>query len=163
MAAPFSAEIRQLTAQPTVCARLSAPSSAIGELFGRILGEVFHALGAAGMAPAGAPYGRYYDYGPESMDVEIGVPVVAPPPGMPAVGEVPPGTVGAGVLPGVPAAVAVHVGRYDGLGAIYAALEQWMQSHGHHATGAPWESYIDDPGDMSDMSAVRTEVLWPIG
>jgi effector-binding domain-containing protein len=163
MVEAFSAEIRQLTSQPTVCARLTAPSQSLGALFGRILGEVFHALGAAGVAPTGAPYGRYYDYGPESMDVEIGVPVAAAPPGMPAVGELPPGEIGAGMLPGVAAAVAIHVGRYDGLSATYAGLEQWMRSHGHRATGAPWESYVDDPGDMSDMSAVRTEVLWPIG
>ncbi|HEX5630106.1 MAG TPA: GyrI-like domain-containing protein [Acidimicrobiia bacterium] len=160
---PFTAAIRQLVAQPTVCARLTAPSQEIGDLFGRILGAVFHTLGAAGVAPAGAPYGRYYDYGPETMDVEIGVPVAAIPPGLTAVAELPPGEVGAGLLPGVPAAVAIHVGRYQGLSAVYTGLERWMKANGHSPTGAPWEAYIDDPGDMKDMSNVRTEVVWPVG
>lgn len=159
----FTAEIRQLVAQPTVCARLTAPSQELGDLFGRILGAVFGTLGAAGVAPAGAPYGRYYDYGPETMDVEIGVPVATIPPGLAAVDQLPPGEVGAGLLPGVPAAVAVHVGRYEGLAAVYAGLEKWMTTNGHIVSGAPWEAYIDDPGDMKDMSKVRTEVVWPVG
>ncbi len=159
----FTAAIRQLDPQSTVCARLIAPSQELGDLFGRILGAVFQTLGAAGVAPAGAPYGRYYDYGPETMDVEIGVPVAAIPPGLAAVGDMPPGEIGVGLLPGVPAAVTTHVGRYEGLSAAYAGLEQWMKANGHSATGAPWEAYIDDPGDMKDMSAVRTEVLWPVG
>lgn len=162
MSEPIAAEIRDLVAQPTVCARMQAPSNQIGALFAKTLGEVFQTIAATGAAPVAAPYGRYYDYGPETMDVEIGVPVSGTPSGLSPVGDLPPGEVGAGMLPGVRAAVATHVGRYDGLAAVYAGLEEWMAANGHTIAGAPWESYIDDPGDMKDMSGVRTEVVWPV-
>ena len=158
----FTAEVRQLSAQPTVCARIKAPTDTLGELFGRLLGASFQALGAAGVAPGGAPYGRYFSFDPVEVDCEIGVPVAAPIAGMAGVGSVKPGEVGAGELPATKAAVTTHVGSYDGLSATYEKLQSWMIANGHAAAGAPWESYVDDPGDMSDMTGVRTEICWPI-
>ena len=156
-------DLRTLSAQPTVCARLTAPTPTLAELFGRIPAAVFAAVGTAGAVPAGALYARYHLYSPETVDVEIGVPVAAPAARLAALDDVAPGDLGRGELPAGKVAVAVHVGHYDGLAATYEALHAWIQSSSLVPGDAPWESYIDDPGDMSDMSGVRTEVVWPIG
>jgi effector-binding domain-containing protein len=56
----------------------------------------------------------------------------------------------------------MHVGSYDGLPATYDRLHEWIHEQGLAEAAGPWESYLDDPGDMSDMSAVRTLVVWPV-
>jgi effector-binding domain-containing protein len=51
----------------------------------------------------------------------------------------------------------VHRGAYDELGLTYEALEKWVVENGYRVTGAPWESYLDEP----DVAEPRTEVYLP--
>ena len=46
--------------------------------------------------------------------------------------------------------------------AAYAALQGWMQEHGHESDGPPREIYLVGPCQASDPSAFRTELQWPI-
>jgi AraC-like DNA-binding protein len=58
------------------------------------------------------------------------------------------GDIEAGTLPGGVAAMAVHVGAYEGLPhQTHAAIERWIEANGANAGGPPWESYITDPGE----------------
>ena len=41
--------------------------------------------------------------------------------------------------------------------------ELWLHEQGHHEGPGPWESYIDDPREETDISQLRTEVIWPLG
>jgi effector-binding domain-containing protein len=118
---------------------------------------------AAGAMPAGAPFGRYYEFGEDSVDVEIGIPVSAPLPDLPALAGSPAGEIGNGELPGGRVAFTVHRGSYDGLTDTWGHLREWIEEQGHAVGDGPWESYVDDPGDMSDIDNVRTEIVWPIG
>ena len=162
MAAPFSAQIEELSAQPTVCARLTTRKDLLGEVFSRVPGEVFRRLAEAGGAPAGALYARYPTFTDDTVEMEIGIPVAAPVAGLPAVAGLEPEEVGNGELPAGRVASTVHVGSYDGLPATYDRLHSWIHEQGFSEASGPWESYLDDPGDMSDMSSVRTRVVWPI-
>ena len=135
--------IVELEPQQTVAVRVQQP---MGELdlasaFDRFMPLVAEEIGAKGGAIGGPPYGRYHRFGPDVVDVEIGFPV-ATPPDLPPLASREPGEVGLSELPGGPVARTVHIGSYDGVGA--------------------WESYVDDPGSVSDMATLRTEVLWPL-
>lgn len=44
----------------------------------------------------------------------------------------------------------------------YAAMERWMDANGYRPGGAPWESYVTDPGECPDVNDWRTEVYWPL-
>jgi effector-binding domain-containing protein len=158
----FTAEVREQEPQPTVAVRVTANQGDLGALFGRYLGEVMGRIQAAGGAPAGAPFGRYYTFGQESIDVEIGIPVAAPLSDLPAPGGSVPGEIGNAELPGGRVAFTVHRGSYDSLADTWGHLQEWIEANGHSFRDAPWESYVDDPGDMSDVDSVRTEILWPI-
>ncbi len=155
-------EIRDLGPQPTVCVRVAEPTSRLGELFGELLPLVAKRVADLGGETAGPPYGRYYAYTREHVDVEIGVPVVAPVGNLPPASEVPRGELAAGELPGGRAAMVEHVGSYEALNQAYSRLEAWLQERGEEPGEGPWESYVDDPAEVQDSSQLRTEVVWPL-
>ncbi len=152
-----------LAPQPTVAARVKKPFEQVdvGAAFELHLANVADRIADLGGTPAGPPYARYHEFGPERADVEFGIPVAAPIGNLRPLAECEPGEVGAGELPGGPAAVTLHVGRYPGLGAAYERLGAWIPAQGHTPGGAPWESYISDPTEVGEAD-LRTEVIWPV-
>lgn len=157
------AQLRELTEQPTVAVRIRQPMAEtdMSQLFGHYLPLIAGRLAGAGVEFAGAPFGRYHQWGPDDVDVEIGIPVVAPPDGLPALADATPGEPGVSSLPGGLAAVTVHTGPYSGLQAAYGALHDWIHAQGRDEGDGPWESYVDDP-DGKDPAGVRTEIVWPV-
>jgi effector-binding domain-containing protein len=157
--------IVELTPQPTVAVRTQQPMSELNlsELFDVHLPNIADQIVNLGGETAGAPFGRYWEFGPEQVDVEVGIPVVAPVANLRPLAECQPGEMGTGELPGGQAAVTVHRGSYDDLGATYDRLHDWLHAQGHHEGPGPWEVYVDDPSEVSDNSQLRTEVIWPLG
>lgn len=143
-----------VTAQPALVVRSKAARHELPMVIGEGLGKVFpYALGA-GLAIAGRPFARYLTMGPGLLTVEVGMPLASPAPGAEGLEAI--------VLPGGPAAVAVHAGPYDQLGETYAALERWIETNGLTIAGPPWESYVTDPADHPNQDEWRTEVYWPL-
>ncbi|HEY7563870.1 MAG TPA: GyrI-like domain-containing protein [Acidimicrobiia bacterium] len=154
-------QIIDLTAQPTIAIRIEKPMADLDmhAIFDTQLPRVFQAVGMAGRQPVGAPYARYFQFGPDRADFEIGVPVSEPadlPPARANTDEV-----GTSELPAGRTAKLIHHGAYDTLGKSYDALHEWIHSQGVDEGDGPWESYIDDPGQV-EMSNVRTEIYWPV-
>ncbi len=161
--ATLSAEFRELDPQATVVVRVSAPTPTIGELFDLHLPNIADRIADLGGEPAGPPFARYHDYSAESVDVELGIPVLAPVANLRSVDESKTGEVAASQLPGGRVAVTVHRGDYEGLNATYGRLEEWLRGQRLRPGAGPWESYIDDPTEVADTGELRTEVVWPVG
>jgi effector-binding domain-containing protein len=157
--------IVELTPQPTVAVRLQQPMAELNlaELFDLHLPNIADEIANLGGTAAGAAYGRYHEFGPEQVDVEIGIPVAAPVANLRPLSECKAGEMGTAELPGGPAAVTIHRGSYDGLSGTYDALHDWIHAHGHDEGRGPWESYVDDPAEVEDHSKLRTEIVWPLG
>jgi effector-binding domain-containing protein len=158
----IEAEIRELTPTPAAAVRLKARTSDLAGLFDEHLPNIAHRLADMGVQPAGPPYARYHEYGPENVDIEIGIPTASPVPNVPSLADATPGEMASAELPGGQVAITVHRGSYDGLAAIYEQLHDWIHGQGHEEGPAPWESYVDDPSEV-DASDLRTEVCWPLG
>lgn len=155
--------IHQLTPRPAAAVRLTVPMAELdlGALFGEHLPNIAHRLGDLGVEPAGAPYGRYHEFGPEVAVAEIGIPTKAPVSTLTPIATAADGELAASELPGGEVAIAIHRGSYDGLPATYATLERWIADQGRQPGGAPWESYVDDPSEV-DPADLLTEVCWPV-
>lgn len=159
----IEAEIRELAPQPAVAARMTQSMAELdlAALFDEHLPNIAHRLADMGIEPAGPPYGRYHEFGPEKVDVEIGIPVSAPAPNLRPLAEAVEGEMAGSELPGGRVAITVHRGSYDGLKETYDALHDWIHEQGHEEGPGPWESYVDDPGEVAEAD-LKTEVCWPL-
>jgi AraC family transcriptional regulator len=125
----------------------------VAQTLGEILPKVFAWCTQHGVPFAGPPFTRYLASGPGLLSIEAGLTIAAP-----SAGE---GDIVAIELPGGPAAVAMHEGGYETLGATHAAVERWIDSNKLEA-GSPWEVYITDPGEKPNPADWRTEVIYPL-
>jgi hypothetical protein len=155
--------IESLEAQPTLAVRIQQPMAELdlASAFDRYLPLAFASAAEHG-GPSGPPFGRYHRFGPDIVDVEIGVPVASVPSGVPALAACPAGEIGASELPAGLVARTTHIGPYDGLPKAYDALHAWIHEQpGVDDGDGPWESYVDSPAE-AEWESLRTDIVWPL-
>ncbi len=153
-------QIERITLEPTLflCQRAKIAPDAIAETLAEILPAVFAYATKAGLAFAGPPMSRYLAFGPDHIELEAGLPIQ---PG-PRPADLEASTMSIVELPSGPAASTLHVGPYEDLQHAHGAIETWMKTHQHVSAGAPWESYITDPGEIPNPAEWQTQVVHPI-
>jgi AraC family transcriptional regulator len=151
----YSITKQELAPQPVLIVRRRVKRSEIAATIAEALPHIFIYAQQNGIALAGLPFTRYVEMGPGLVTMEPGMRVTGPVTSSP-------GEVIADTLPGGPAATTIHAGPYDTLSDAYAAIEQWMETEGLVAAGAPWESYVNDPADYPDPKDWKTEIFWPL-
>ena len=157
--------ITERTAEPTLAVRFQFPMAEVdmSTIFPRELPRLFGQVGALRARDRRVrPYGRYYAWGDETADFEIGIVVDRPVDAVPPLREVPNGEIGASELPAGPTAVGTNWGSYEGLPVTYQRLIDWIHEQGRESAIGPWESYVADPMTVADQADVRTEVNYPL-
>ena len=161
----YSITKKQHAPEPVLVVRRRVKRSDIASAIAGALPQVFAYAQTHGIALAGLPFTRYVEMGPGLITMEPGMrvasgastPIASAPTQASAGAEV-----FADTLPGGPVASTVHAGPYEQLSDAYAAIQQWIESQGLTAAGAPWESYLTDPAEHPDPADWKTEVLWPV-
>lgn len=153
-----SIECRDLAAQPIVFIHRDIPRADLADAIGECLGAVYLHCKNEDLALGGPPFARYTSVEGDRLGVDIGMPLAAPA----GEGKLTETGIETGFLADGTAACAVHIGDYAQLGATYGALERWISANGYRPGGAPWESYLTDPGDHPNSADWRTEVYWPV-
>ena len=141
-------------AQPTAVIHLTIPRAEIQQVMGPAHQELFSTLAAQGVKPVGAWFSHHFRMDPATFDFEVGVPVSAP--------IAPTGRVANSQLPGARVARTVYRGGYEGLGAAWGELEQWIKSEGLESAPDLWEIYATGPESGSDPAGWRTELNRPL-
>jgi AraC family transcriptional regulator len=149
----YSITTKETAAQPVLLVRSRVKRSEIAKMISESLPLVFMHAQKTGAALAGPPFARYLDWGP-GMTMEAGMPVASP-----CAGE---GDVLADTLPGGLVATAIHEGPYDLLSDAHEAIQAWIEQQGLKQAGAPWESFVTDPGEYPDPKDWKTEIFWPL-
>jgi effector-binding domain-containing protein len=149
----YHCELIDRPAQPVLAIRTRTTIQALPAFVGEAYGAIAQYLGQLGQAPAGAPFAAYYNMDMQDLDMAAGFPVARP---LPAQGKMQPGE-----IPGGRAAMCLHVGPYNQISAAYQALGEWMQAHGHEATGVAYEFYLNSPDEVPP-EALQTQVVFPI-
>lgn len=143
---------RHLASQPTAVVRGEMPAAELGEWLADSYRGVQEHLDRIGMHPSGPPFARYTFLG-EDVAVEAGFPVASEIAGN--------GRVEPSALPGGPAAVTTHLGRYEDLEAAYDAVHDWLDTQGCTPAGPHWDVYFTDPNAEPDPAHWRTDVVAP--
>ena len=154
---PYEVTVKEIPAQHVAVLRTRVTAQTIGDDVGAAFGVLMGAVGQSGAGFAGPPFlvmTEVVDADGGAGAIEVGIPVATPFTGCDGVtGEERPAHL---------VAATVHRGRYDEEGPAYAAVEQWVQAHGHTSTGAPREVYLTSPMDTPDPADYLTEVQFPI-
>lgn len=154
---PYEVAVKEIPAQHVAVLRRRVTAQTIGDDVGAAFGALMGAVGAAGAGFAGPPFlvmTEVVDTDSGAGAIEVGIPVAVPFAGV--------GEVSGQEVPAHLVAATVHRGRYDEEGPAYAAVEQWIQAHGHASSGPPREVYLNSPGDTPDPADYLTEIQFPI-
>ncbi len=65
-------------------------------------------------------------------------------------------------LPAVELAVATHAGPHDDIDVTYGEVGAWLVANALTVAGPVRETYLVGPADISDPTAWRTEIGWPV-
>jgi AraC family transcriptional regulator len=153
----YTVEKKVIPPQRVLVVRRRVKRSAIAATIAEVLPKVFVYAQSNGIALEGLPFTRYFEVGPGLLTIEPGMRIAS------AGGQqVSDGEVTADTLPGGPVATTTHNGAYDQLSDAYAAIQQWIENEKLVAAGAPWECYVNDPGEYPDPKDWKTEVFWPL-
>lgn len=152
----YTIEVLAAPAQTIISERLTIQPDNFGAPIGRALAATRALIARHNAQPIGPPIARYHTelVADETIAVEVGWPIAAPLPGE--------GSIGLGTIGGVTVARTIHRGPYEQIGGAFAALAGWIQRQGHEAAGAPWETYLTEPGAAAEPSQMLTAVSWPI-
>ena len=144
----------ELAARPAAVIPFRIPKAKIGEVMGPAFGELFAALGAQGIAPAGPAFSHHARFDPEYFEFEVGVPVSKP--------IAPTGRVKPGELPGGRVITTIYRGGYEGLGGGWGEFMKWIDASDHKTGPNFWEIYAAGPESGPDESQWRTELVRPL-
>ncbi|GIJ47998.1 hypothetical protein Val02_48840 [Virgisporangium aliadipatigenens] len=153
---PLHIAVRDLPAIHALVIRRRITRDEIAQTLAECLPAVFGYAQRHGLAIAGPPFARYPEVGMGSLVIEGGVTIAGPAPTVLDDG------IEALHIEAGRAAVAVHRGPYDGLPESYQQIEKWMRDQGLTAAGAPWETYLTDPGERPDPATWETEIVQPV-
>jgi effector-binding domain-containing protein len=145
----YEITVEHRDAQHAAVVRGTMTAEELPAFFDKTLSEVLSVLGEQGLSVTGPPFGLYH-LAEDGFDVSAGFPV--------SDAVRPQGSVEPTILPGGSVATTIHVGSYDDVADAYTALTEWFAVSDYVPTGAPWESYLDDP---LDEPAPRTMVCFP--
>jgi effector-binding domain-containing protein len=146
--------IVETTDQLTAVLHLTVPREEIQTAMGPGVCEVFAAVAAQAIAPAGPWFTHHLRRPTDTFDFEICVPVTRP---MTESGRVVPSR-----WPAMKVVRTVYRGPYEGLGAAWGEFLEWIAANSYQPALDLWERYLAGPESSQDPADWRTELNQPL-
>lgn len=150
-------DVPSLTTTPAQLAaaiRVTIPRSQIQSVMGPGLGEIFGAVKAQGLCPAGPWFIHHLRMAPDVFDFEICIPVTS--------AVTPLGRVVPREIPALTVAYTVFHGGYERLSEGWQAFGEWMAANHHVPEGDSYEVYSLGPESSANPADWRTELRRPL-
>lgn len=147
------AKVIELTERHVASVRATALRHRVRHTVAVLHELVMDAVGVQGLAPAGPLFTAYHSLG-SVVTLEAGLPLSQT--------IRPEGIVEASILPGGTALQLRHFGDLDDLPDIRERLEEHGYGPDYRPLGSPWESYVVDGLDTSDVSEWITDTYIPV-
>lgn len=141
-------------AQQTAVIHLTIAREDMPAFIGAAANELIGAIAAQGAGPTGPMYSYHLRNPGDTFDFELGFPVSKP--------IAPAGRVKPGQLPSLRVARTVYRGGYEGLGAGWGELMDWIEANGHRRAETLWERYVSGPESGNDAAQWQTELNRPL-
>ena len=150
----YGIQLRELPTERLASVRSRQSIADLGRLMEREFGHIMTALAHQGLYPTGPPVAIYHSWSEDSVDVELGFPIVGE--FQEADGVFP------SELPAGKVASTIFVGRYEDIEKAYEAIQAWAKENGLELAEMMWERYFTSPEEEPDLSKHVTEVFWPV-
>jgi effector-binding domain-containing protein len=124
----------------------------IQKMMGPAIQEVFGAIGAQGLVPAGPWFAHHFVIPTDTFEFDVCVPVASP---VQPTGRVLPGEIAA-----VKVARVVYSGAYEGLMGAWTAFHEVMKGVHERTTSQSFEVYAVGPETSPKPEDWRTELNW---
>jgi effector-binding domain-containing protein len=147
-------DITQTPPQTVAAIHVTVPRDQIQMVMGPGLGEIFGAIKAQGLCPAGPWLMHHLRMAPDVFDFEICIPVSAP---IKPMGRVVPRE-----LPALTVARTIFHGSYEHLSDGWRAFDAWMTANHHVAAPDLYEVYTRGPESSANPAEWRTELRRPL-
>ncbi|WP_394926476.1 MerR family transcriptional regulator [uncultured Robinsoniella sp.] len=123
----------------------------IAEEYGNCYNKIFGKIADDKLTALAPPMVLFHsaDFSPFGLDIEFAVPIR----------EYITGT--RDFHPGLCLKTVVH-GSYSNLSSVYTKQREWAEKEGYENNNALYEVYVSDPSQVSDESALVTEVYYPV-
>ena len=154
-------EIEHLVVEPLDIAYRSTVSrpepGAVSEAMGSAYFDILNFIDAQGLADAGAPMSIARGFRGSDLVFDSAIPVRGISADTPAEAD----GVKLGKTYGGPVIRARHVGSYRKLALTHRQIAAYLAAHGIERNGDAWESYVSDPGKVSEAELL-TYIFYPI-
>jgi effector-binding domain-containing protein len=147
-------QIVQLAARPIAVIRMHVPRAEIRTVMGPAVQELYGAIAAQGIIPAGPWFTHHFRRPADTFDFEAGVPVSAQ---VTTAGRMQPS-----VWPAMKVARTVYSGGYEGLGGAWGEFIAWTEARKLKTSPELWEVYTAGPESSADAAQWRTELNLPL-
>ena len=144
----------QSRAETTAVIRIEVPRAEIQRVMEPAITEVLDVLRAQGVRPSGPLLSYHRAMDPAVFNFEVGFPVTSTV--RPSRRVVP------SSIPAATVARTIYHGGYEGLGAAWGELMEWMNAEGLASGPNLWERYLSGPESGPDSSGWRTELNRPL-
>ena len=147
-------EMLMTNEQRTAVIHITVPRTDIQSVMETAIREILTTMTVQGVHPAGPLFSYHLKRPTDIFDFEVGFPVKT---------EITPdGRVKSSKLPAAKAVRTIYHGGYEGLGAAWGELFQWIKTKGLNAQGSLWECYISGTETNPDPATWATELNAPI-